>query len=42
MAIVFEVIFDLISSISGVELSKSTANSTGIPPCSLTYEAYGG
>ena len=42
IATVFEVILDLMSSISGVELFKSTANSTGTPPCSLTYDAYGG
>ena len=42
IATVFGVIFDLISSMSGVELIKSTANSMGTPPCSLTYEAYGG
>ena len=42
IATVFEVIFERISSISGVEFSKSTPNSIGTPPCSLTYEAYGG
>ncbi len=42
IATVLEVILDLISSISGVELFKSTENSTGSPPCNLTYEAYGG
>ena len=42
IATVLDVILDLISSKLGVESFKSTANSTGIPPCNLTYEAYGG
>ena len=42
IATVFEVILLLISSMLGAEEFKSTENSIGIPPCNLTYEAYGG
>ena len=42
IATVFGVILLLMSSISGEEEFKSTENSIGIPPCSLTYDAYGG
>jgi len=35
IAIVLGVIFDLISSMSGVDFSMSTENSIGIPPWSL-------
>ena len=42
IATVLSVIFDFKSSMSGFAFFKSTANSTGIPPCNRTYEAYGG
>ena len=42
IATVFAVIFDRISSISAWASCKLTANSIGLPPCNLTYDAYGG
>ena len=42
IATVLGVILLLMSSISGDYEFKSTENSIGIPPCNLTYEAYGG